>query len=77
MNLEIVSPGKIIYNGKAESVTLPGFSGSFSILDRHAPIVAALKNGILSYSVDGEDKEVMINGGFVEVKKNIISICVE
>jgi len=77
MNLEIVSPEKIIYSGKAESVTLPGFGGSFSILDRHAPIVAALKNGVLSYSVDGNNEELTINGGFVEVKKNNISVCVE
>ena len=77
MNLEIVSPEKIIYSGKAESVTLSGLSGSFTILNRHAPIIAALKKGVMSYRVEGKDKEVIINEGFVEVKKNIVSVCIE
>ena len=77
MNLEIVSPEKIIYSGNAESVTLPGLSGSFTILDRHAPIISALKKGQMSYSINGKNEEIIINGGFVEVKKNIVSVCIE
>jgi len=77
MNLEIVSPEKIIYSGKAESVTVPGLCGSFTILNRHAPIISGLKNGIVSYRFNGKKEKVIINEGFVEVKKNIISICIE
>jgi F-type H+-transporting ATPase subunit epsilon len=77
MNLEIISPEKIIFTGEAELVTLPGLSGSFSILDRHAPIISALKGGVLSYRTGGEDKELTINGGFVEAKKNTVSVCIE
>ena len=77
MNLEIVSPEKIIYSGKAESVTLPGLNGSFTILDRHAPIISALKKGVVSYSINGKNVEVVTNGGFVEVKKNNVSVCIE
>ena len=77
MNIEIVSPEKIIYSGNAESVTLPGLSGSFTILNRHAPIISALKKGLMSYSINGKNEEIIINGGFVEVKKNIVSICIE
>ena len=77
MDLEIVSPEKIIYSGKAESVTLPGLNGSFTILDRHAPIISALKKGVVSYSIDGKNEEIITNGGFVEVKKNNVSVCIE
>jgi F-type H+-transporting ATPase subunit epsilon len=77
MKLEIVSPEKIVYNGNAESVTLPGLSGSFTILNRHAPIISALDKGKLTYSVEGKETELTINGGFVEAKKNIVSVCVE
>ena len=77
MNLEIVSPEKIIYSGKAEVVTLPGLSGSFTILNRHAPIVSVLKKGVVRYSINGKNEEMIINGGFVEMKKNNVSVCIE
>ena len=81
MNLEIISPEKIIYSGKAEAVTLPGLSGSFTILNRHAPIISALKKGVVSYRITGKEKEneieVMINEGFVEAMKNNVSVCIE
>ncbi|MCL1932511.1 MAG: ATP synthase F1 subunit epsilon [Candidatus Azobacteroides sp.] len=77
MNLEIVSPEKIIYSGQAESVTLPGLNGLFTILDRHAPIISALKKGVVSYSIKGKNEEVITNGGFVEAKKNNVSVCIE
>jgi len=77
MNLEIVSPEKIIYSGEAESVTLPGLSGSFTILDRHAPIISALKKGVISYRINEKEEEVIINEGFVEAKNNSVSVCVE
>ena len=77
MKLEIVSPEKIVYSGQAELVTLPGLSGSFTILDRHAPIISALKKGVVSYSVNGKNEEIITDGGFVEVKKNNASVCIE
>jgi F-type H+-transporting ATPase subunit epsilon len=77
MKLEIVSPEKIVYSGEAESVTLPGLLGSFTILDRHAPIVSVLVKGKLVYNVKGETVEMTINEGFVETKKNVVSVCVE
>ena len=77
MNIEIVSPEKIVYSGKAEAVTLPGVMGSFTILDRHAPIISVLKKGVVRYSINEKNVEVTTNGGFVEVKKNNVSVCIE
>ena len=77
MNLEIVSPEKIIYSGEAKSVTLPGLSGSFTILNRHAPIISALDKGTVRYNADGKEEEITVNGGFVESKKNKVSVCIE
>jgi len=77
MTLEIISPEKIIYSGNAESVTLPGLSGSFTVLNRHAPIISALDKGIVSYHTGGKDEEVPTNGGFVEAKNNNVSVCIE
>ena len=77
MTLNIISPEKTVYSGNAESVTLPGAIGLFTILDRHAPIISALTRGVLAYSVNGEKTEVKVNGGFVEAHDNHVSICIE
>jgi F-type H+-transporting ATPase subunit epsilon len=77
MKLEIISPEKIIYTGEATSVTLPGMLGSFTILDRHAPIISALDKGQLTYRIGIEAVEIAINGGFVEAKKNNVSVCID
>ncbi|MDA9670042.1 F0F1 ATP synthase subunit epsilon [Flavobacteriaceae bacterium] len=45
MKLEIVSPEAQLFSGEVESITLPGASGSFQILNNHAPIVSTLVAG--------------------------------
>jgi len=77
MNLEIVSPEAIIYSGKAKSVTLPGLSGSFTILERHAPLISLLKKGELLYRMNEKVEIVEVNEGFVEVINNKVSVCIE
>lgn len=39
MKVTIVSPEKILYEGDAESIKLPGTKGRFEVLNRHAPII--------------------------------------
>ena len=77
MTLDIISPEKTVYSGNAESVTLPGLIGSFTILDRHAPIISALTKGTLTYSINGVKTEMQVNGGFVEAMNNNVSVCIE
>jgi F-type H+-transporting ATPase subunit epsilon len=77
MNLEIISPEKIIYSGEADSVTLPGAIGLFTVLNHHAPIISVLKKGVLTYKIGDNEKTLEINSGFAEVKQNIVSVCVE
>jgi F-type H+-transporting ATPase subunit epsilon len=77
MNLEIISPEKIIYKGEVDSVTLPGVAGLFTILTRHAPIISVLKKGIVTYKIGNDEKKIAINSGFVETKQNVISVCIE
>lgn len=79
MKLEIISPEKRLYFGKAELVTLPGVEGSFSILENHAPLISILKKGKIRYKMLDHDAVVNlnINGGFVEVNNNNVIVCVE
>lgn len=77
LTLKIVSPEKIIFSGEVDSVLVPGTLGEFEILTDHAPIISTLDAGRVVYSVKGTKEELHIVGGFVEVKKNDVSLCVE
>ncbi|MBO4314883.1 MAG: ATP synthase F1 subunit epsilon [Prevotella sp.] len=77
LRLKIVSPEKVEFEGEVESVLVPGTLGSFEILKDHAPIISSLEKGKVEYSIHGDKTELWILGGFVEVKKNEVSLCVE
>lgn len=51
--------------------------GEFEILINHAPIISTLVEGRVVYTINSEKKTIMVKGGFVEVKKNVVSLCVE
>ena len=77
LNLKIVSPEKILFEGEVELVKVPGVMGEFEILNNHAPIISALQKGRVEYAVKEERKQFDIVGGFVEVLKNQVNLCVE
>ena len=78
MTLEILTPDKKIFSGEVYGVQLPGISGLFEVLDKHAPIVSALKKGKLKILKDkNSSSEYDIQGGFVEVLNNVTSVLVE
>ncbi len=77
LSLKIVSPEKTVYDGEVTSVVVPGTLGSFEILVNHSPIISSLEDGIVEYTVKGEKRTLHISGGFVEVQKNVVSLCVE
>lgn len=78
MNLEILTPESKIFSGDVYGVQLPGISGSFELLDRHAPMVSALKDGKLKILKDkNASSSYSIQSGFVEVLNNKVTVLVE
>ena len=78
MTLEILTPEKKIFSGEVYGVQLPGITGLFEVLDRHAPIVSALKNGKLKILMDKTNtNSYSIQSGFVEVLNNKATVLVE
>lgn len=77
LHLRIVSPVRVEYNGEVESVVVPGTQGQFEILKDHAPIISSLETGTVTYRTAQGSTELNILGGFVEVQKNVVSLCVE
>ena len=51
--------------------------GQFEILKDHAPIISTLQKGVVEYVTDNGKVSLEILGGFVEVQKNVVSLCVE
>jgi F-type H+-transporting ATPase subunit epsilon len=78
MNLEILTPERKLFSDEVYGVQLPGVSGSFEILDRHAPLVSALKSGRIKVLNDKTHTTFFeIRSGFVEVISNRITVLVE
>jgi len=79
MNVEILTPERKIFSGDVYGVQLPGVEGLFEVLDRHAPLVAALKGGRLKILKDKNRHFIFfdIQSGFVEVLNNKATVLVE
>ena len=52
MNIKILTPEYVVFDGEVESVLLPGKSGQFQIFKNHAAIVSALVNGKVKIYTD-------------------------
>jgi F-type H+-transporting ATPase subunit epsilon len=79
MQLEILTPEKKIYSGDVYGIQMPGISGSFEVLEKHAPLISALKAGKVKVLKDKNNNIVLfdIQGGFVEVLNNKVTVLVE
>ncbi|HZI01832.1 MAG TPA: ATP synthase F1 subunit epsilon [Flavisolibacter sp.] len=79
MTLEILTPERKLFSGEVYGVQMPGISGSFEVLDKHAPLVSALKAGRIKVLRDKQNhtSNYDIQGGFVEVLNNKVTVLVE
>jgi F-type H+-transporting ATPase subunit epsilon len=78
MKIEILTPEKKLYSAEVYGVQLPGISGSFEILEKHSPIISALKSGTVKVLVDKTQTiKFKITGGFAEVLNNKITVLAE
>ena len=77
LKVRIITPSEALFEGDAESVTMPGTVGSFTVLDMHAPIISSLESGKVSVRTQQGVQEYSLNSGFVEVKDNVVTVCLE
>ena len=75
MTLKIISAEQVEFEGEVDQVTLPGALGSFQILNNHAALVSSLMPGTMSYVVGETTEQKEIKGGIVDVKDNVVSMC--
>ena len=77
MNLKIITPERLIFEGEAELVQLPGSDGLFEISKGHAPMIASLGKGKVKIGNNDEYQYFEINGGVAEVLNNEILVLAE
>ncbi len=77
MKLKIITPEGVLFEGESDAVTFPGMAGSFDVLPHHAPLITALREGVIRYRVEGQEQEQSIKGGFVKVENDELSVCVD
>ena len=77
LKLEIYTPNGVLFNGEVTSATLPGAKGLFTVLNNHGAIISSLTKGEIKYVIDEEIFTIEVLGGFAEVKKNVITVCLE
>lgn len=77
LQLDIVTPDKVVLSEQADYVSAPGVEGEFGVLPNHIPLLAALSIGQLGYTVGGKKLQAFIGGGFAEVSDNKITILAE
>jgi len=61
MHLEVLTPDETLFKGTVNTIVLPGLDGSFGVLNNHAPMISALKEGIVKVEQTiGENKPDII-----------------
>jgi F-type H+-transporting ATPase subunit epsilon len=77
INLEIITPEKIIYKDVVDLITVQGTKGSFQILKDHAPLMSTIDTGILVLKKENETLYFTSSNGTIEVLKNKVLILVD
>lgn len=77
MEIKILTPEKLLFEGEIKSVKLQGLNGKFEILNNHAPIVSVLvKSDVVIKDMEDNEHTFSIKGGMLEMSDNKISILV-
>ena len=66
-HFDLVSPEKLAFSGEVDQVDVPGVEGDFGVLAGHAPVVAAIRPGILTVISGGSKQKIIVLGGIAEI----------
>lgn len=74
IRVEIVSEDRMVYEGEADIVVVPGVNGEMGILPNHAPLISTLQFGFLKVRREGREEVFAISGGIVEIQPDIVTV---
>ncbi len=73
-HFDLVSPEKLAFSGELDQVDVPGIEGDFGVLAGHAPIVAAIRPGILTVTTGGTHQKIIVLGGLAEMSEKGLTV---
>src|SRR3954454_3818864 len=73
-HFDLVSPEKLAFSGDVDQVDVPGVEGDFGVIAGHAPVVAAIRPGILTVTAGGTHEKIIVLGGLAEVSENGLTV---
>jgi F-type H+-transporting ATPase subunit epsilon len=73
-HFDLVSPEKLTFSGEVDQVDIPGTEGDFGVLAGHAPIVAAVRPGILTIITGGTKQKIIVLGGLAEMSEGGLTV---
>jgi len=73
-HFDLVSPEKLAFSGEVDQVDVPGIEGDFGVLAGHAPVVAAIRPGILTVTSGGTHQKIIVLGGLAEVSDKGLTV---
>lgn len=73
-HFDLVSPEKLAFSGEVDQVDIPGVEGDFGVLAGHAPVVAAIRPGILTVTSGGRHEKIIVLGGLAEVSERGLTV---
>ena len=77
VSVKVVTPQKIVFEGSAEMVKVPGWVGEYGVLPEHASMLTLSRPGILSLNNGSESTNFAVDRGFVEVGPSDMSVMVQ
>ena len=73
-HFDLVSPEKLAFSGEVDQVDIPGLEGDFGVLAGHAPVVAAIRPGILTIITGSTKQKIIVLGGLAEVSAKGLTV---
>ena len=73
-HFDLVSPEKLAFSGDVDQVDVPGVEGDFGVLAGHAPVVAAIRPGILTVMSGGTQQKIIVLGGLAEMSDKGLTV---
>jgi F-type H+-transporting ATPase subunit epsilon len=73
-HFDLVSPEKLAFSGDVDQVDIPGVEGDFGVLAGHAPVVAAIRPGILTVTTGSSHEKIIVLGGIAEVSEKGLTV---
>jgi F-type H+-transporting ATPase subunit epsilon len=77
LNVSVISPEKILFEGTTDSVVAPAYDGQVGILTGHAPMMAVLGKGELRIGAGSDAKRFTVEGGFLQVVEDRVRVVTE